>query len=237
MLFDLQGRGRRNVVRIVYLWLAILMGGGLILFGIGTGVQGGGLLDIFSGDGSDTTAQVSRAEKRANRAVRQNPQDVAAWADLARARYQTAGLGENYDSATNTFTDAGREKLATAATAWQRYLALEPRKPDAALARLMAAAYSETGLDQPAEAAAAMEIVTEQDPSASAYGALAQYAYLADQTRKGDLAATRAVELAPDAQKKLVRRQLADLKRQIVQAQIQEALERSGGDAGAVGGG
>ena len=64
-----------------------------------------------------------------------------------------------------------------------------------------------------------MEIVTEQQPSAAAYGALAQFAYLADQMRKGDLAAAKAVELAPDAQKKLVRRQLADVKRQIVQQQ------------------
>ena len=43
-----------------------------------------------------------------------------------------------------------------------------------------------------------MEIVTEQDPSAAAYSALAQYAYLADQIRKGDLAAARAVQLAPE---------------------------------------
>ena len=96
----------QNVVRIIYLWLAILMGGGLVLFGIGTGVEGGGLLDIFNGGGSDTSAQVSRAETRANRAVRVDPQDPQAWAELARARYQTAGLGDNYDSATNTFTDA-----------------------------------------------------------------------------------------------------------------------------------
>lgn len=232
MLFDLQGRGRRNVVRIIYLWLAILMGGGLVLFGIGTGVEGGGLLDIFSNSGTDTSAQVSRAETRANRAVRQRPRDPEAWAELARARYQTAGLGENYDNATNTFTDEGREKLATAAVAWQRYLSLDPRQVDASLARLMASAYSEVGLDRPSEAAAAMEIVTEEQPSAAAYGALAQYAYLADQTRKGDLAAARAVDLAPEAQKRLVRRQLADVKRQIVQQQIQEAVERSGAAGG-----
>lgn len=228
MLFDLQARGRKNVVRIVYLWLAILLGGGLVLFGIGTGVEGGGLLDIFGNGGQDTSAQVSRAETRANRAVRANPRDPQAWADLARARYQTAGLGENYDSATNTFTDAGREKLATAAAAWQRYLSLEPREIDPSLARLMAGAYSETGLNEPAEAAAAMEIVTEQQPSAAAYGALAQYAYLADQMRKGDLAAAKAVELAPEAQQRLVRRQLEDARRQILQQRIQQAIEQGG---------
>ncbi len=228
MLFDLQSRGRRNVVRIIYLWLAILMGGGLVLFGIGTGVEGGGLLDIFSNSGSDTSAQVSRAETRANRAVRANPQDPEAWAALARARYQTAGLGDNYDSATNTFTDSGVEKLETAVAAWQRYLTLESRSPDPSLARLMAGAYSETGLNEPGEAAAAMEIVTEQQPSAAAYGALAQYAYLATQIRKGDLAAAKAVELAPAAQQRLVRRQLEDVKEQIVRQQVQEAVQDGG---------
>ena len=225
MLFDLQSRGRKNVVRVIYLWLAILLGGGLVLFGIGTGVEGGGIVDIFN-SGEDTSAQVSRAETRANRAVRQNPDDPQAWADLARARYQTAGLGDNYDSATNAFTASGREKLETAAAAWQRYLALDPERPDPTLARLMAGAYAETGLNQPAEAAAAMEIVTEEQPSAAAYGALAQYAYLADQMRKGDLAAAKAVELAPEAQKRLVRRQLADVKRQILQRQIEEAVQQ-----------
>ena len=34
MLFDLRGRGRRRTVQVIYLSLAILMGGGLVLFGI-----------------------------------------------------------------------------------------------------------------------------------------------------------------------------------------------------------
>lgn len=231
MLFDLQSRGRKNVVRVIYLWLAILLGGGLVLFGIGTGVDGGGLVDIFD-SGEDTSAQVSRAETRANRAVRLSPNDPQAWADLARARYQTAGLGTNYDSTTNTFTESGREKLETAVAAWQRYLSLDPARPDPTLARLMASAYSEQGLNEPAEAAAAMEVVTEEQPSAAAYGALAQYAYLADQMRKGDLAAAKAVELAPEAQRRLVRRQLADVKRQILQQQIEEAVQQGAASSG-----
>ncbi|MGN6189863.1 MAG: hypothetical protein ACTHOE_13295 [Conexibacter sp.] len=229
MLFDLQSRNRRAFVKVIYLGLAILMGGGLLLFGIGTGTGGGGFLDIFTGGGSSTSAQVSSAEKRANREVRLHPQDPTAWADLARARYQTAGLGENYNATTNTFTVKGRAKLSTAATAWQRYLTLDPNHPDVTLARLMATAYSETGLNQPADAASAMEIVTERQPSASAYATLAQYAYLADQLRKGDLAAARAVQLAPDAQRKLVRTQLAVIKREAIRQAAQDAIRRAGG--------
>lgn len=233
MLFDLQSRGRRNFVRVIYLGLALLMGGGLILFGIGTGTGGGGLFDVFDGGGSSTSAQVSTAEKRANREVRLHPQDAQAWADLTRARYQTAGLGENYDQATNTFTTDGREKLRTAAVAWKRYLTLEPRHPDATLARLMATAYSEVGIDDPAEAASAMEIVTEKQPSASSYATLAQYAYLANELRKGDLAAAKAVELAPDAQQRVLRTQLENVRRQLLRQQAALAAQQ----AGATGGG
>jgi len=228
MLFDLQSRGRKTVVKVIYLGLAILLGGGLVLFGIGTGTGGGGLLDIFTDSGESTTVQVSSAEKRASRAVRLRPRDAQAWGDLARARYQTAGLGDNYDQTANqgvgAFTDKGREKLESAAVAWQRYLALKPSDPDPTLAQLMASVYSETGLNRPADAAAAMEIVTEARPTANAYAALAQYAYLAEQVRKGDLAAARAVELAPDAQRRLVRSQLIAIKRQAIRAAAEEAL-------------
>ena len=54
MLFDLRSRGRRRTVQVVYLGLAILFGGGLILFGVGTG-SGGGLLNAFTGNGSSSS--------------------------------------------------------------------------------------------------------------------------------------------------------------------------------------
>ncbi|HKG37872.1 MAG TPA: hypothetical protein VKB25_02690 [Conexibacter sp.] len=236
MLFDLQSRGRRGFIKVIYLGLAILMGGGLILFGIGTGTGGGGLFDAFSGDGSSTSVQVSNVEKRAAREVRLNPQDPRAWADLAQARYQTAGLGDNFDQTANQgtgqFTKSGLVKLEQAATAWQRYLLLDPKRPDVNLALLMAKVYSEAGLNEPAEAAEAMEIVTEVRPSASSYSALAQYAYVANQSRKGDLAAARAVALTPSAQRRLVRAQLDNVRRQVALQAGQRAIEQGRAGAG-----
>lgn len=232
MLFDLQSRGRRNIVKVIYLGLAVLMGGGLILFGIGTGTGGGGLLDVFNGGSSSTSSQVSSAEKRALRQTRLDPQSAAAWAALARARYQTAGLGDDYDQTTNTFTSSGRAKLGGAAVAWQRYLELDPNHPDPTLALLMAQAYSQEGLNQPANAAEALEIVTEKHPSAANYGQLAQYAYLANETRKGDLAAAKAVQLAPSAQQRLMRTQLENVKRQVARQQVERAAQQSGINTG-----
>jgi tetratricopeptide (TPR) repeat protein len=223
MLFDLQSRRRRTVVKIVYLGLAILIGGGLVLFGVGTGTGGGGLLDIFSDDSQDTSAQVSNAEKRAARAVRVNPQDAAAWAELARARYLRAGQGDNFNETQQTFTESGQRQLGSAAQAWERYILLRPARPDANVARLMAQAYA--ALNEPADAADALEIVTEEDPSSAAYSQLATYAYYAGQDRKGDLAAAKAVELAPEQQRRVVRVQLERTKREIQEQQVQEAID------------
>ena len=55
MLFDLRGRGRRRTVQVIYLSLAILMGGGLVLFGIG-GATSGGLFDAIGGSGGSSTS-------------------------------------------------------------------------------------------------------------------------------------------------------------------------------------
>ena len=48
MLFDLRSRGRRRAVRVIYVGLAVLMFGGLVLFGVGAGNGLGGLLNAFT---------------------------------------------------------------------------------------------------------------------------------------------------------------------------------------------
>src|SRR3712207_7222288 len=98
MLFDLRGTGRRRVVKIVYVTLALLMGGGLVLFGIGGDVSGG-LVDAItqgSGGGDGGSDRLRDREETLVRRTTANPQDAAAWAELARTRSQLAGQGENY---------------------------------------------------------------------------------------------------------------------------------------------
>src|SRR5947199_6291455 len=106
MLFDLRSRGRRRTVQVVYLGLALLMGGGLILFGVGAGNGFGGILNAFTGNGSSSGQKqvVSQAEKTALRETRLNPNNPTAWADLVQARWTNANQGNNYDSTTATFT-------------------------------------------------------------------------------------------------------------------------------------
>lgn len=228
MLFDIRGR-RRRTIQVIYASLAILMGGGLVLFGIGGDVQGG-IVDAFRDGNTSTEDLFADRVEAAERRVRANPQDAAAWAALAKLRYQQAGTGENFDQTTGVFTDEGRVELRKSETAWKRYLALEPEKPDDQVASLMVQAFGAAGLDKPAEAVRAMEIVVDsREESPALFAQLAVYAYAANQTRKGDLAGERAVELAEPEDRE-------QLKAQIEAAKSQGALEATQGVTGPSGG-
>jgi hypothetical protein len=218
MLFDLRGRGRRRTVQAIYLTLAVLMGGGLVLFGIGGSVSGG-LFDAVGltgggGGGSSANEQLVKQEKAALRRARANPRDPAALITLTRVRYQQAGQGDNFDQDTGTFKSGGRKELAQAAQSWSSYLALEPKNPDPNVATLMVQAFSPVGLNRPKDGVTAAEIVADARPSAQTYYQLAVFAYAAKQTRKGDLAGRKAVELAPSAQRAAVKSQVDAAKTQ-----------------------
>ena len=111
---------------------------------------------------------------------------------------QSAGLGDNFDPNTASYTETGKAKLTQAADAWEKYLALDPAKPDDRVASLMVRAFDQTGLNRPEDAAKAQEIITEARPSATTYATLAIYAYQAGDTRKGDLARNKALERGPE---------------------------------------
>jgi len=232
MLFDLRGRGRRRTIQVIYASLALLMGGGLIFFGIG-GNTNGGLFDAFS-DSSGTSGSANEVvEKRLetlDARVKANPQDARAWAQLATARFQTATSGEGYDQATGQYTDKGKAELRKASAAWQRYLALDPPKVDTNVARQMVNAYDQAGLAQFDRAVAAQEIVIEAESNspAAAYARLAILAHGAGQERKSDLAAEKAQELSPKDQRKQVKQAIDAGKSQLDQA-------KSGGAAAGTG--
>jgi hypothetical protein len=207
MLFDLRGRGRRRTVQVIYLSLALLMGGGLVLFGIG-GATSGGLVDAIQGNSGSVDAndvfekRVETLEKR----TEANPRDARAWNELASARFAVAGSGSNYDQAQRTYTDAGKAELRRSNAAWQRYLALSPPKPDADTANKMVQALGDQGLRQYGEAVKAMEIVLDVRPATpQLYAQLAVLAHGAKQNRKATLSADKAVELAPKSQRKAIR--------------------------------
>lgn len=225
MLFDLRGRGRRRAVQVIYLSLAILMGGGLVFFGIGGGTDGG--LDAFSGQKQSVSDVQKKELTAAEGAVRADRQSAAAWQRLARVRFLQA-QGTGFDQDQGVFTDQGKAHLAEADRAWQEALRLT-KKPDPNIAALMVQAYGPGGLAQPKDAVAAFEFVlAARQPTSEMYMQYAALAYQAGQMQKGDLAGQRAVALAPKLQRDNVKQQVAQLKQSVLQQQIQQAQQQSG---------
>jgi len=239
MLFDLRGSGRRATVKVVYLTLALLMGGGLVLFGIGGDVSGG-LVDALTENGGSTSVSDDRFRDRAaqaDRAAAANPKDAEAWAAVARARFQYASAGEFFDQNTGQFTDEGKTQLRAAAEAWDRHLAIARNNPDDSVATVMVQAYSQAGLNEPAKAVAAQEIITEARPKDSTFATLAVLAYQAGQTRKGDLATKEALSRADEDDRNTLKSELEAAKQQALTSQIQDATESPTATPEAGGGG
>jgi len=223
MLFDLKGK-RRRLVQGVYLTLAVLMGGGLVLFGIGGDVSGG-LFDAFS----DRQGNVSNAddtfEDRRDQArdrLQRNPRDEEALKALVRANYQLASSAAGQATA---FPPEAQDDLRAAAAAWERYLALDPDPLDESLANLMLQAYGPGALNQLDKAVDTAETLARADQTSQSYLRLVQYASLAGDTRTADLAGRRAIDLAPRDQRSTVRDQVEQAK---AASAIQQAQQGDG---------
>ena len=230
MLFDLRGKGRRRTVQVIYLSLAVLMGGGLVLFGIG-GATSGGLFDAFSSDSGNTnvssiyTKRITTYKKQ----VQVNPKNAAAWA-ASRAHRSRTPASTATNQSTGTYTADGLKNLQVAADSWQSYLDLDPAKPDGNLASLMVNAYGSNALNDPAKAAQALAaVIDDRGGSSALYTQLAVLYYSAGQVRKSVLAERNAISRAEPAQRKLVKARIAVQRKQIDKAKLSSAVQQSGG--------
>ena len=228
MLFDLRGRGRRRTVQVIYLSLALLMGGGLVLFGIGGGTNGG-LFDAIGGSGGNTANVDAVFQKRLdtyNQRLKANPQDAASMIGLTKLHFANASVGENYNQTQQAYTAKGLAELRLASAAWQRYLATNPAKPDADTANVMTQAYGPLGLKEYDKAVSALEIViANRKETANLYAQLAILAAGAKQERKSTLAETKALALAPKAQRKQLKSAIDLQKSQLT---VQQPAQPSG---------
>jgi hypothetical protein len=210
MLFDLRGR-RRRAVQATYLTLAVLMGGGLVLFGIGGDVSGG-LFDAFSdrsGSSSASDDLQERIDRREER-LSANPQNEAALKALIRDYHALAG--SQLPSGAVQYPEEARDELSQASEYWQRYLEVEDGEPDPSLARLALTLYDQGALNEPEQAAAAMRIVAEAGNNPDLYLGLVARAAAAGDERTANLAAQKAIDLSPKGQRKQVKKQAEALK-------------------------
>lgn len=207
MLFDIRGR-RRRFIQVIYVFLALLLGGGLVLFGIGGDAQGGlgaifGLDQNSGGTGNpDYDNQIESAQER----LEVDPEDQAALLQLARFQFLAGNdATETDDQGRVAFTEEAEDRFQQATDAWERYLATDPRSPDDSAASLIFQAYSRLAstseLPDPQVLEGAQKtaaIIAEERPSVNSFLQLAAYSYFSGEVKAGDAAAEKAIAEAGD---------------------------------------
>jgi hypothetical protein len=219
VLFDLSGK-RKNVVRVVYGFLALLFAGGFLLFGIGSESGIGGIGDLFGFGTSNTGNDNPAFEDRINEAEEKlaaDPNDESALRTLVEVHYQAGNDALEVDEETGsvTITDTAEQEYNETIAAWEDYLEVA-KKPDDGTASIANQAYGVLLQNsEPAsvptlakDAVGPAEIVAEATPGVGTYSTLAQYAYFAGDEELGDEAAKKAVAEADPSQKKQLQKQL-----------------------------
>jgi len=238
MLFDLQGR-RRRVVQVTYVGLAVLMGGGLVLSGIGSDA-GGGILDALVGNNSDSSTEDARKPlenrvKSAETRLRANPKEQAALADLVRAHFALFGLEQEETDEGISVSDRGIQELRKAEQAWGRYIATDPKQIDSGLASTAIAIYDngaplpEDQKQKNARYVRPAADLAEQANTREAYIRLVAVATKAGDTRTAGLAERKARSCAATKDEE------ATIKEQIGQAKQQATPQtpQAGGNGAA----
>ncbi len=242
MLFDLQSPRRRRFIKVIYGSLAVLMGGGLIFFGIGGEVSGGLVDGLGLGDDGGGDVSFDEDVEAAEKKLAVNPKDQAALLALARARVNSGNLKlePNPETQIPTPTEESQQEYQQAVSAWDRYLKTKPPQPDVQVATLMSQAYvylaesSTSASDALANikgAADSQQLVADAQPSAGSLSELATYLYFAGDTAAADAAAKEAEEMAEPSQRSTVKEQMSAFKK--AGAEFQKQVEEANKAAGA----
>jgi hypothetical protein len=169
MVFDTGGR-RRNVVKVVYAILAVLMGLSLLLV-----VGPAPLQSIFGVDNSVSSAadQFEEQAERVEAKLKRDPEDQDLLLTLTRAQINAGNALVESDPETGeiAYTTESREQLLKASETWSKYL-------KAADALFSLAQISRSGGEAEANvraAAQAQAIVAKQRPSLGSLSTLAIY--------------------------------------------------------------
>jgi hypothetical protein len=263
VLFDLQSPRRRRVVRVVFGGLALIFAISFVFLGVGTGGGGFSFSDLFGGGGGSSSTAFDSDIEAAQAKVAANPNDAVALGDLVRLHYSAAN--SNTDS-NGVPTSDGVQHLREAADAWNKYVKASKGNMAPAvaiyalnvfdlLARIdFSQARGDTSTSEALSdvnaavadwksAAQAVQVRIDKQPksvNANSFLTLAQYLYLAGDTKGGDQAAAKA-KTAKGGQASSVDNQLKQFKQlgQQLQAAIKQLTkqqQQTQGAGGATGG-
>lgn len=248
MLFDLRGR-RKNVVKVVYATLAVLMGLSLFLV-----IGGFNIAELFGGNGGTGEAAKTYEEEaeRIEAKLVKEPGEPQLLKGLTRAQINAGNAQVTVEPSGERVvsTDAAQE-YQRAYQSWTEYLkAAEP--PDAGLALLVAPMLlqlAELSTSYPQadsriqSASDAQRIVAEQRPSVNAWTTLAFYSYFTA-PELAEKARAEAKKLAAgESERKAIDKQLDEFKKNADQYRSEKAkaekaekeAAKAGGEAGAPG--
>jgi len=269
VLFDLQSPRRRRFIRVVFGGLALIFAISFVFLGVGTGGGGFSFSDLFGGGSGSSSTAFDGDIKDAQAKLAVNPNDTTTLASLVQLQYSAANSNTDSNGAP---TSDGVEHLREAADAWNKYVKASKGNisPTAAvyalntfdlLARLdfsqartdtsttEALADINAAVDDWNSAAQAQQVLIEKQPNkttSNSYATLAQYLYLAGDTKGGDQAAAQAKAVKGadastiDSQLKQVQQlgqQLQAAIKQITKQQQAQGATGGGATGGATGGG
>jgi hypothetical protein len=269
VLFDLQSPRRRRFIRVVFGGLALIFAISFVFLGVGTGGGGFSFSDLFGGGSGSSSTAFDGDIKDAQAKLAVNPNDTTTLASLVQLQYSAANSNTDSNGAP---TSDGVEHLREAADAWNKYVKASKGNisPTAAvyalntfdlLARLdFSQARTDTSttealsdinaaVDDWKSAAQAQQVLIEKQPkktTSNSYATLAQYLYLAGDTKGGDQAAAQAKAVKGadtstiDSQLKQVQQlgqQLQAAIKQITKQQQTQGATGGGATGGATGGG
>ncbi len=247
MLFDLQGR-RRNVVKVVYATLAVLMGLSLFLV-----IGGFNIAELFN-SGSTTGEAAEQYEEQAERIevkLKKEPEDPDLLVALTRAQINTGNSLVSFeDNGQQVQTLGSVQNYQKAIDTWSKYLKATD-EPAAGLAQLVAPtmfslAEASRSLAEARRniitAAEAQEIVAEQRPNVNSYSTLAYYTYFTGDFAAAEKARKKAESFGKSkAEKESIGSQLDEVrknaKRFDKEVKAAEKVESRGGAAGGAAGG
>jgi tetratricopeptide (TPR) repeat protein len=233
MLFDLSSPGRKNVVRVVFGFLALLFAGSFIFLGIGTEGGFNPLESVFGGSSNSTADAFEQQIEDAEKAVEEDPQDEKALTELILLRAQSGSSQLEVDEETGQpigLTEESRSEYEKVVSTWQAYLDVKPKEVDPAAGNAAVLAYRYLGdIDG---AISAQEQLAKSEPSGSSYGALASFLYTDLQIKEGDKARERALEESNAETGKLIEKQLGTIRKQAVKFEKQQAKLPDTGEGG-----
>ncbi|HKJ36262.1 MAG TPA: hypothetical protein VKA36_06825 [Solirubrobacterales bacterium] len=224
MLFDIRGR-RKRFIQVIYVFLALLLGGGLVLFGIGGDATGGlgDAIGIGQNSGGGGSTEYDDEIEQAEATLATDPDNAEALLSLARYNYLNAQQSIEIEDDQQVFTEEALAQFEASVDAWEKYLKASDGTPDSSGATFAFRAYTtiagSSGNTATIErrlkgAQKAAQVVADELPGPTSYLDLAAISYAVGDTKTGDEASKQALKSVDDAGRSALESQLKAAKRQ-----------------------